>query len=174
MKILGISYGTLNGGNDTMVKEALMGAQEVGAEVEFINVNTLNIKHCTGCKACVMGLFSGRGNACILKDDMQWLTDKMYDADGLIFSVPIFEKCATGLFHTTMDRFGPRMDRGNLMIAQKIAENGGTPIDPCLLYTSHGCVKSVCYFSYKRIICQKVLKIKFLRAENCNIGYECS
>lgn len=130
MKILGISYGTPNGGNDTMVKEALMGAQEVGAEIEFINVNTLNILHCTGCKACVMGLFSGRGNACILKDDMQWLTDKMYDADGLIFSVPIFEKCATGLFHTTMDRFGPRMDRGNLMIAQKIAENGGKPIDP--------------------------------------------
>lgn len=70
MKILGISYGTLNGGNDTMVKEALMGAQEVGAEIEFINANTLNIKHCTGCKACVMGLFSGRGNACVLKDDM--------------------------------------------------------------------------------------------------------
>lgn len=130
MKILGISYGTPNGGNDTMVKEALMGAQEVGAEIEFINVNALNIKHCTGCKACVMGLFSGRGNACVLKDDMQWLTDKMFDADGIVFSVPIFEKCATGLFHTTMDRFGPRMDRGNLMIAQKIAENGGKPIDP--------------------------------------------
>lgn len=130
MKILGVSYGTVNGGNDTMVKEALMGAQEVGADIEFINVNTLNIKHCTGCKACVMGLFSGRGNACVLKDDMQWLIGRMYDADGIVISVPIFEKCATGLFHTTMDRFGPRMDRGNLMIAQKIAEQGGKPIDP--------------------------------------------
>lgn len=129
MKILGISYGTLNGGNDTMVKEALMGAQEAGAEIEFINASILNIHHCTGCKSCVMSLFSGRGNACVLKDDMQWLIDKMYDADGLVFSVPIFEKCATGLFHTTMDRFGPRMDRGNLMIAQKIAEQGGKPID---------------------------------------------
>jgi hypothetical protein len=55
----------------------------------------------------------------------------MYEADGLVISVPIFEKGATGLFHTTMDRFGPRMDRGNLMIAQKIAEeHGGKPIDP--------------------------------------------
>jgi multimeric flavodoxin WrbA len=131
MKILGVSYGTVNGGNDTMVKEALMGAQEVGAEIEFINVNKLNIKHCTGCKACVMGLFAGKGNACVLKDDFQWLVDKMYEADGLVISVPIFEKGATGLFHTTMDRFGPRMDRGNLMIAQKIAEeHGGKPIDP--------------------------------------------
>ena len=133
MKILGVSYGTLNGGNDTMVKEALMGAQEMGAEIEFINATILDIKHCTGCKACVMGLFSGRGNACVLKDDMQWLQDKMFEADGLIISTPIFEKCASGLFHTTMDRFGPRMDRGNLMIAQKIAEGGGKPVDPMYL-----------------------------------------
>lgn len=120
----------MNGSSDTMVKEALMGAQEAGAEIEFINATVLNIKHCTGCKSCVMSLFGGKGNRCVLKDDFQWLVDKMYDADGLIFSVPIFEKGTTGLFHTTMDRFGPRMDRGNLTIAQIIAEHGGAPVDP--------------------------------------------
>lgn len=98
--------------------------------MEFINLNQLEIKHCTGCKACVMSLFSGRGNACVLKDDFQWLVDKMYDADGIVWAVPIFEKCASGLFHTVMDRFGPRLDRGNVMIAAKIAEQGGKPIDP--------------------------------------------
>jgi hypothetical protein len=66
----------------------------------------------------------------VLKDDFQWLLDKMYDADGIVWAVPIFEKCAPGIFHTIMDRFGPRMDRGNNMIAQKIAEQGGKPIDP--------------------------------------------
>jgi multimeric flavodoxin WrbA len=130
MKILGISAGTNGGSNDAMCKEALMAAQECGAEIEFINLNKLNIQHCTGCKACVMGLFSGRGNSCVLKDDFQWLLDKMYDAEGIVWAVPIFEKCASGLFHTVMDRFGPRMDRGNNMIAQKIAEQGGKPIDP--------------------------------------------
>ena len=69
MKVLGISAGTLNGSNDAMCKEALMAAQEAGAEVEFINLHKLDIKHCTGCKACVMGLFSGRGNACVIKDN---------------------------------------------------------------------------------------------------------
>ena len=117
MKVLGLSCGTPNGSNDAMCKEALMAAQEAGAEVEFINLNQLDIKHCTGCKACVMSLFSGRGNACILMDDFQWLTDKMYDADGIIWAVPIFEKCASGLFHTVMDRFGPRLDRGNVLFA---------------------------------------------------------
>ncbi|MCR5649219.1 MAG: flavodoxin family protein [Oscillospiraceae bacterium] len=131
MKILGLSAGTLNGANDSLCKEALMAAKEAGAEIEFINIMKLDLKHCTGCKACVMGLFSGKGNACVLKDDMQWLIDKMLDADGIIYAAPIFEKCGPGLHHTLMDRFGPRMDRGNLMIAQKIAEeNGGKPIDP--------------------------------------------
>ncbi len=131
MKILGLSGGTLNGANDALCKEALMAAQEAGADIEFINLNTLELKPCTGCKACVIGLFSGRGNACVLKDDMQWLIDKMYDADGIVFAIPIFCKTAPGLFHNLMDRFGPRMDKGNLMIAQKIAEeHGGKPVDP--------------------------------------------
>lgn len=134
MKILGLSGGTLNGANDALCKEALMGAQEVGAEIEFINLNTLDLKPCTGCKACVMSLFSGKGNACVLKDDMQWLTDKMCEADGIVFAIPIFCKTAPGLFHNIMDRFGPRMDRGNLMIAQKIAEeHGGKPVNPMYL-----------------------------------------
>ena len=130
MKVLGISAGTSGGSNDAMCKEALMGAKELGAEIEFINLHKLNIRHCTGCKACVMSLFSGKGNACVLKDDFQWLVDKMYEADGIVWAVPIFEKGAPGIFHTVMDRFGPRLDRGNVMIAQKIAEQGGKPIDP--------------------------------------------
>ena len=36
MKILGISGGMRNGSNDGMCIEALMGAKEMGAEVEFI------------------------------------------------------------------------------------------------------------------------------------------
>lgn len=47
MKVLGLSCGTPNGSNDAMCKEALMAAQEAGAEVEFINLNQLDIKHCT-------------------------------------------------------------------------------------------------------------------------------
>lgn len=134
MKILGISGGTKNGNNDAMCKEALMGAKEMGAEVEFIRLLDLHIEHCTGCIACVKALFSGRGNLCALKDDFDWLLDKMLDADGIVFSIPIFEKGATGLFRTITDRFGPRMDRGNNIIGTKIAqESGGKIPDPRIL-----------------------------------------
>lgn len=127
MKILGISLGTPNGSNDSMCKEALMGAQEMGAEVEFIHATDLDIKHCTGCCACSIGLVTGKGNRCILKDDFDWLLNKIYDADGILWSVPIFEKGGSGLFHTITDRFGPRMDRGMNFIATKISEQTGAP-----------------------------------------------
>ncbi|MBP2651857.1 MAG: reductase [Firmicutes bacterium] len=134
MKILGVSAGTRSGSNDCMCTEALMGAKSVGAEVEFIRLFDLNINHCTGCVACVNSIFNGRGNMCAIKDDFDWLLDKMLDADGIIFSVPIFEKGAAGIFHTIMDRFGPRMDRGNNIIATQIAEKlGGKIPDPRIL-----------------------------------------
>lgn len=130
MKILGISAGTKNGNNDAMCKEALMEAKKLGAEVEFIRLLDLDLKHCTGCIACVKALMTGKGNICSLKDDFEWLKGKMLDADGIIFSVPIFEKGAAGIFRTVVDRFGPRMDRGNNVVAKKIAEeNGGVAPD---------------------------------------------
>ncbi|MBP2652023.1 MAG: NADPH-dependent reductase [Firmicutes bacterium] len=130
MKILAISGGTKNGGNDAMCKEALKGAKEQGAEIEFIRLLDLNIKPCTGCTACVQAIQSGRGNMCVLKDDFDWLLDKIYGADGIIYSIPIFEKGATGSFRTLMDRFGPRMDRGHQILATELAKKGGKPVDP--------------------------------------------
>ena len=128
-KVLGISFGTKNGNNDSICKEALMGAAERGCEVEFIRAMDLDIKHCTGCITCVKMLMSGRGNMCIHKDDFDWLFFKMAEADGIVICDPIFETGASGLFHTIMDRFGPRMDTGNnvisTQIAQKIIAEGG-------------------------------------------------
>lgn len=121
MKILGISLGRKNGNNDSMCKEALMAAKERGAEIEFIHAMDLDIKHCTGCCACSAKSFMGKGNKCVINDDFEWLVDRMYDADGIIFAVPIFCEGAPGLFHTIMDRFGPRMDKASTVIANKIA-----------------------------------------------------
>ena len=139
--ILGISFGTKNGNNDSVCKEVLKGAQEAGCEVEFIRAQDLDIKHCTGCIACVKSLMSGRGNRCIHKDDFDWLAYKMFTSDGIIMVDPIFETGATGLFHTIMDRFGPRMDTGNNFIAKQIAEKiiaeggKGTVPPACVFHT---------------------------------------
>lgn len=134
MKILGISSGTFNGSNDSMCKEALMGAQEAGAEIEFINLHKLDIKHCTGCIACVKAMMGGKGRICALKDDFLWLLDKMLDADGIMMVSPIFENGVPGIIHTICDRFGPSMDRGNLVIADSLNKQAGGPgVDDRLL-----------------------------------------
>ena len=134
MKILGISSGGKDGNNDSMCKQALMGAKEMGAEVEFVRLLDLDLKYCTGCVACVMSLFSAKGNRCALKDDFDWLLDKMLDAQGVVFSTPVFVKGTPGVFHTIIDRFGPRMDRVHNIISTDIAKkNNGTIPDPRIL-----------------------------------------
>jgi len=134
MKILGISGGQKDGSNDSMCKEVLMVAKEMGAEVEFVRLLDLDIKPCTGCVACSISLVSGKGNRCSVKDDLDWLLDKILDADGIIVCNPIFEKGAPGLFHTVMDRCGPRMDKGINFVATKLAEKTGGKIpDPRIL-----------------------------------------
>ena len=134
MKILGVSSGSKNGNNDSMCKEALMGARETGAKVEFVRLLDLDLKYCTGCITCVMWLMSGKGNRCALKDDFDWLLDKMLDADGVVFATPVFVKGTPGVFHTIIDRFGPRMDRAHNIISTEIArKNNGTIPDPRIL-----------------------------------------
>lgn len=124
MKIIAISGGTRNGSNDSMAKEALMGAKEAGAEIEFIRLFDLNLKPCTGCIACVGGLMSGANGDCVLKDDMKWLDEKFLDADGVIWVMPIFEKGVPAIMRIVQDRiFGPNHDIGMNMVAGKISEH---------------------------------------------------
>ena len=128
MKVLGISGGTKNGNNDAMCKEALKGVKEVcpDAEIEFIRLLDCDLKPCTGCIACVGKIMQGKESTCIIKDDFQWLRDKLLDADGVIFTVPIFEKRAPGIFLTLQDRFaGPAHDRGMNTVCKMISEKTG-------------------------------------------------
>ena len=116
MKILAISGGSKNGNNDAMAKEALMGAQEMGAEIEFVHLLDLNIKPCTGCIACVKSLMQGGLGDCAIKDDYQWLYNKILDADGVIIAMPIYEKGTPGVFRTLQDRMcGPANDTGTTL-----------------------------------------------------------
>lgn len=134
LKILGVSGGKKNGNNDAICKEALSGAAECGAEVEFIRLNDLNLKNCTSCGFCMKGLSQECSNGCVLKDDFEWFRNKVLDADGIVFSIPVFEKGAAGVFHTITDRFGPRHDRGmNLLAAQKAGQEVSARIDARLL-----------------------------------------
>lgn len=124
MKILGISCGRKMSNTEILVKEALMGAKEAGAEVEFIRLQDLNIKPCTGCNACVIDLFQNAGSgACVIKDDdFEFIDEKMLDCDGLVLGAPIYEKSPPGQLKTLSDRMGPSHDLAFRMIAKQTRE----------------------------------------------------
>ncbi|WP_134904419.1 flavodoxin family protein, partial [Paenibacillus polymyxa] len=94
MKILGISCGRRMSNSEILVKEALMGAEEIGAEVELIRLNDLQIKPCTGCNACVVSLLEkcDSGDCVIKNDDFGFIEEKIMECDGLILSSAIYEK----------------------------------------------------------------------------------
>lgn len=128
MKIIALSGGTKDGSNDAMAREALMGVQETGADIEFIRLLELNLKPCTGCIACVGSLMSGGNGDCVIRDDFKWLDNKIMDADGVIFVMPVFEKAAPGIMNVLQDRLcGPGHDIGTNFVAGKIAEKMGKP-----------------------------------------------
>jgi multimeric flavodoxin WrbA len=126
MKILGLTCGRKLSNTEILVKEALMGAEELGAEVELVRLMDLNIKPCTGCNSCVIDLFEkGGSGACVIKDDLAFIDDKFLDCDGLIVGSPLYEKSPTGYLKTLNDRMGPSHDMAFRIIAQKIREQKG-------------------------------------------------
>ncbi len=99
MKILGLSCSPRKQGNTViMLDEALKGAELEGSEVELYTVSGKEIKPCDGCYSCV-----SKG-VCHIKDDMQTLYDKLIEADGIIFSTPIYFYSMTAQAKAIMDR----------------------------------------------------------------------
>ena len=123
MKILGVSCGRRMSNTEILVKEALMGAKAQGAEVEFVRLQDLNLKPCTGCNACVIDLLEKSGSGrCVLKDDFEFIDEKLLECDGLILGAPIYEKTAPGQLNILNDRLGPSHDMAFRLIAKQTRE----------------------------------------------------
>jgi multimeric flavodoxin WrbA len=119
MKILGIVTSDRRLGNtEILVKEALMGAEERGAEVEIIRWTNYRILPCDGLATC---LFSARGCALKDKDDHNYMLEKIYECDGLVFGSPCYIKEATAIVKQFIDRLfvltsQPSRARGKLAV----------------------------------------------------------
>lgn len=132
MKILGISCGRRNSNTEILVKEALMGAEEAGAEVELVRLQDLTIKPCTGCNSCVIDLFEKGGTGhCVMKnDDFDFINEKILDCDGMVVGSPIYEKSPSGQLKSLNDRMGPSHDMAFQMIARDVRKAKGITKGP--------------------------------------------
>ena len=99
MKVLGLSCSPRRRGNtEILVKEALAGAKEAGAEVELVSVAGKELQPCDGCWTC------SKTGKCHIKDDMQGIFDKLLEADGIIIGSPSFFMNATAQTMAILNR----------------------------------------------------------------------
>jgi multimeric flavodoxin WrbA len=92
-KILGLSCGRKYGNSEILLKEALMGAEELGLgiDIEIIRAMELSIKPCTGCQACGGPGVKSEDMKCVIKDDVEWILEKtMLEDAALIVSFPAY------------------------------------------------------------------------------------
>ena len=54
-RIIGLSCGRVNGNSEPLLKEALMGAEEIGVQSEIVRAMELKVKHCTTIYSLLQG-----------------------------------------------------------------------------------------------------------------------
>lgn len=100
MKILGLNGSERKLGNtEILVKEALMGAEEEGTQVEILRLTDYKILTCDGLAPCVFG-----NTGCNLKDDFNFIVDKIFESDGLILGTPCYILESTAIIKQLIDR----------------------------------------------------------------------
>ncbi len=101
MKVLGVVGSRRKMGNsEILIKEALLGAREEGADVALVRLTDLHLEECNGCMACVI-----RDARCGLKDDFYFLYDQMEAAEGLVLGAPTYIYGPAGIIKVVLDRF---------------------------------------------------------------------
>lgn len=100
MKIVGILSSPRHTQSQTnvLVNLALNVAKNNGAEIEAIDITQLDIKYCIGCGVC------WKKGKCCLQDDYQTVLNKINEADGVIFSTPVYVNNMTAQLKTLLDR----------------------------------------------------------------------
>jgi len=107
MKVMGICAGRKKGNSEMLLKEALLACREEGAEVRLISLMDYNIKHCSGCETCAMGMVQGKNVGCIFKDqdDMEKIMQVFFRQDAILFGVPTYDLMPSSRFLTFSHRF---------------------------------------------------------------------
>lgn len=120
------------------------------AEIETLNIGSLNIKPCLGCFSC----WSKTPGECCIHDDMQGVIDKILWADVVVWSFPLYYFGLPGQLKTLIDRQLPM----SLPFMCTETESGGHPsrydmsgkrtvvISTCGFYAAQGnydCVTSL-------------------------------
>ncbi len=87
------------GNTATLLKKAVEGARDAGADVEEIVLRDLKLSPCLEIYGCL------KAGDCAIKDDFQGVRDKILDAQGLMLASPVFFYAVSSHTKILMDRF---------------------------------------------------------------------
>lgn len=97
--ILIINTSPRKGGNTQLLAESFeRGAKEAGNEVEIVTLRDKTVAFCRGCFACQ------KLGKCVIKDDANEITDKICNADVVVWATPIYYYSMSGQMKTMIDR----------------------------------------------------------------------
>lgn len=89
----------LEGNTAKLLDRAIQGARDAGADVEKIEVTTLNFK------ACREIFYCREHETCAMKDDMTAIYEKFRDIEGVIIGTPVMTMGIPGVLKSFFDRF---------------------------------------------------------------------
>ncbi len=101
MKILALNGSfRKNGNTEILLKQALMGAESEGAEVEVLRLTDYKIEPCRGCGLCLF-----RENVCQVQgDDVGFIFSKVDGSDAVILGAPCYFLELTAVVKQLIDR----------------------------------------------------------------------
>jgi multimeric flavodoxin WrbA len=102
LKVLVVSCSPRKNGNtELLLKEAVKGTVDAGADVDFMRLREFNILPCVECLSC------HKDGKCVIEDDMQMFYPKLIDMDAIILGSPMFFMGITAWGKAFMDRCQP-------------------------------------------------------------------
>ena len=87
-----------NSNSDALAVAFADGAKSAGHNVEIIRLSDKQIAFCKGCFACF------KLGSCVIKDDAPAITDKIGEADVVVWATPIYYYEMCGQMKTMIDR----------------------------------------------------------------------
>ena len=124
MKVLILNGSPRHNGNTTIAcNELAKTFAEEGIETETVQVGIMNLRGCIACGRCK------DTGTCILRDDLNDITAKFKEADGLIVASPVYFASANATLVACLDRmfysgtFDKSMKVGAAVV---VARRGGT------------------------------------------------
>lgn len=98
-KLLAIAGSPRRGGNtDLLLEEILRAARTSGVDTERLVISELKVSPCTACGGC------WNIGECVQKDDMQWVYQKLLEADYIVVTSPLYFLGVSAQLKALIDR----------------------------------------------------------------------